>query len=75
MYLRVKHGFEPQAGLNVLVCFSLSALREASPQDERLSFSGSGAPLLAARARVVRTENHPDGTVGIGLRFERYRFI
>jgi Tfp pilus assembly protein PilZ len=63
LYLQLNQPAE--VGSQLLVVVNLSS--EPATPAEALS--------VAARGVVVRTEVRPDGTHGMGIRFERYRFV
>jgi len=64
MYLRVPQSVEP--GTGVLIVLQLSASTSALSQS---------SPRIAARGTVVRAESRPDGTCGLGIKFEHHRFL
>ena len=63
MYLRTQHHVPRGQILFILTRLSNQSSRK------------SEAPNLAATAKVVRVEPKPDGSYGVAIRLQRYRFI
>jgi hypothetical protein len=63
MYLRLNCCIAPGSPVNLKVRLSTAPLGESNP------------PIIAASGKVVRSELLKDGTYGIGIQLNRYRFL
>jgi hypothetical protein len=61
LYLRLPQQIEPGARLFIIIRFSTA--------------SNDNAFRVAIRGKVLRAEAQPDGNCGLGIEFERHRFI